>query len=145
MTYRTLLALTACCLTGCKPDITGLLDKDLGPAPKMSVVSGAGQSVPLGAKAVASVRLVRNDGSPMAGELIAFLYLETIPNQIGGGSITHSTTNADGVAQWTATTTRVGPFTMTASFYECATVAFKECPNPLVRASASITGTITAP
>jgi hypothetical protein len=118
MKYKALFALTACCLIGCKPNIANPFDFDLGPAPKMTVVSGQGQSVPLGSQAVASVRLVRADGSPMVGEAITFLYLETIPNQIGGGSSTFRITDADGVAQWTAPTTRVGPFTLTASFDE---------------------------
>ena len=144
MFKRPLILIAVGLLAACKPDITDPLKIDLGPAPTMTVVSGQGQVVPVGAEAVVKVRLLRADGTPMANSSVTFQYLETVPNQIGGGTVTWRPTDVDGVAELRFTTTRLGPFTVTASLYECDRFYIKECPEPVVRASATATGTIVA-
>jgi hypothetical protein len=145
MLMKPLVVLFAVCsLAACKPDITDPFEIDLGPAPTITVVSGQGQVVPLGSEAVVRVRMLRADATPMVNTSVSFLYLETIPNQIGGGTITSRPTDSDGVAELRFTTTRLGPFTVTASYSECARFYISECPEVVLRASATVTGTIVA-
>lgn len=139
-----LMMISVCFLAACAPDITDPFQKELGPPPTLSVVSGQGQVVPLGGTAVVRVRMLNADATPAVNTSVQFLALETIPNQIGGGSSTWRNTDATGVAEFSFTTTRLGPFTVTASLSECATYYLKECPKWVLRASATVTGTIVA-
>lgn len=144
MVYKLIALLTACCIAGCNtPTVSDFTEFDLGPAPTMSVVGGAGQNVALGAQAVVRVKLVRSNGSPMADASIRFHFLQTVPNQVGGGSIAHRSTGLDGIAEVSFTTTSAGPFSVKAEYPECSNLFVENC-GEVVRASATITGTIAA-
>lgn len=146
MRSQSVLILACLSLVGCGRGISDPFAIPLGPVPKLTIISGAGQMVPLGAEAVVRVRLRDSNGSPMAYQSVRFHYVETIPNQIGGGIITARVTGKDGVAEVSFTTTHLGAFTVTADYPECVRFGgLGYCTEEVVRVKASASGTIVSP
>jgi len=117
----------------------------LGPPPVLSVVSGNDQAVPVGSQfgQPVRVRLVSSTGVPMMGKFVKFLFIEPQPNVFGGGLSTHRGTDSDGIAEIKFTTTRVGTFTVTASYPECVK-GILTCEESVFRTSVTVNGIVVA-
>ena len=142
-----LLALAGCFDPDPGPIILGPLKVDLGPAPVMTLVSGANQTVPVGSEfgAPVRVRLAKADGTPMSNEPVSFHFQETMPGMGVGGIVTGERTNTEGVAEARFTPTRAGTFTVRAYFEECEELGFSTCVKVVVRAEVTVPGTAVAP
>lgn len=145
-----ILALVSLSITACgKGPFETPLDQlgkiTLGPPPVLSIVNGNDQAVPVGSQfgQPVQVRLVSSTGVPMLGKPVKFLFIEPQPNVIGGGLSTYRDTNSDGIAEIKFTTTRVGTFTVTASYPECVK-GILTCGESVVRTSVTLNGTVVA-
>lgn len=148
MLRRSLLVLVSLSLIGCKgaveDAIFGPHPINLGPAPHLILVSGADQVVQVGSELgqPVRVRLLTSTNLAMSESEVKFAFVEL--GVVGGGISKYTSTNSEGVAEVNFTATRVGAFTIVASFPECIKARFIFCEESVTRTSLMISGTVVA-
>jgi hypothetical protein len=140
MKSRSLYALYCLALAGC--GVTEPKTAELGPAPILTVVSGADQTVQVHSEfgLPIRVRLTSASGTPMPNEYVGFQFDESNPHP-HGILATAALTDGDGVAEIRFTPDWPAPFNVTALFSECVKPGLFDCEQAITRATIVVRGT----